>query len=341
MIPARLVYMLAVPVSRSKRPEKLSPLSLEAAGKSIPYFLELDIDMRELAPISLELNGQHVSSRWQLFDEEILIAESEYLIPDVLDAGAAAFKQQMNQQLREKLLAHAGYAGWFIEEYSAVCISGCDGQAPDEFVNKHLLQLASLIQTEGRVFTQEGAERAMISRVRYATRDIAVVDWEGAVVIDLDGDFAASLGLLKIGNSQLLRYRVLDKEIERNLELVRHELERKRKFGLSARVLKKSLESQLELLVDFERIDQRLLLIGDWYTAECYRVIFDEFYLDDWKEIVNEKLERLDSITSTVRENFSLDWSRLSDWILLVGWMVLLVGYLFLLAKDLGWIYKH
>ena len=34
--------------------------------------------------------------------------------------------------------------------------------------------------------------------------------------------------------------------------------------------------------LDFEKINQGLLLIGDWYTAKLYRIIYEEFYLDEW-----------------------------------------------------------
>lgn len=73
------------------------------------------------------------------------------------------------------------------------------------------------------------------------------------------------------------------------------------------------LEQRLLMLLDFERIDQNLLLIGDWYTAKLYNVIHDEFYLDDWKATIKDKLDSLESIIQIMQDNFTVSWSSFID----------------------------
>jgi hypothetical protein len=70
-----------------------------------------------------------------------------------------------------------------------------------------------------------------------------------------------------------------------------------------SRTLQKVVEQRLTLLLDFEKIDQSLLLIGDWYSAQVYRLIVEQFFLNDWKSAVGL--------------------------VQLVGWLILLVGILF------------
>ncbi len=91
-------------------------------------------------------------------------------------------------------------------------------------------------------------------------------------------------------------------------------------------------------MLDFERAEQNLLLIGDWYTAKLYEVIQNEFYLRDWKESVRAKLDTLENIVETMQDNFSLSWEALMDRLQLLGWVLLLVGYLYLYLLDAGWI---
>ena len=91
---------------------------------------------------------------------------------------------------------------------------------------------------------------------------------------------------------------------------------------------------RLTYLLDFERIEQDLLLIGDWYTAQLYHTIIDELYLDDWKTIVKNKLENLEKVMQIVVDNLSGSWSHYFDMVELVGWFVLLVGYFVLFYLD-------
>ncbi|MCA9967893.1 MAG: hypothetical protein KC423_26795, partial [Anaerolineales bacterium] len=70
------------------------------------------------------------------------------------------------------------------------------------------------------------------------------------------------------------------------------------------------------------------------YTAQLYRTIIDELYLDEWKEIVKGKLDSLQGIMEVVQENLSISWSTFLDVVQLVGWMVLLIGYFVLFYLD-------
>ena len=90
--------------------------------------------------------------------------------------------------------------------------------------------------------------------------------------------------------------------------------------------------------LDVERAEQNLLLIGDWYTAKLYESIHNELYLRDWKESVRSKLDNLESIVETIKENFTMSWETLMDRLQLLGWVLLLVGYLYLYLLDAGWI---
>jgi hypothetical protein len=40
----------------------------------------------------------------------------------------------------------------------------------------------------------------------------------------------------------------------------------------------------------------------------------------------------------TIQENFSLSWETLMDRLQMLGWVLLLVGYIYLYFLDAGWI---
>ncbi len=95
------------------------------------------------------------------------------------------------------------------------------------------------------------------------------------------------------------------------------------------------IERRLELLLEFEKTDQSLLLIGDWYSARVYQMVVDGLYLEGWKAAVSGKLESLGAIDATVRESLTLSWRRMLDLISLAGWTFLMVAYIVLLVIRL------
>ena len=166
------------------------------------------------------------------------------------------------------------------------------------------------------------------------------MDWDGAIIIAPDGDFQSDIELLKVGNYQLLRYRMLDQSVENSLRDIaaqfRSDPRRALRPGPTRGRIRRIVQHRLELMLDFEHTDQNLLLIGDWYTAKLYEVIRDELYLDNWKEAVHTKLDNVESIIGTIQENFSLSWSGLMGQVELIGWILLLIGYFVLFFVDAG-----
>jgi hypothetical protein len=96
------------------------------------------------------------------------------------------------------------------------------------------------------------------------------------------------------------------------------------------KTLQTIVEQRLSLLLDFEKIDQSLLLIGDWYSAQLYQLIVDRYGLNDWKALVSMKLDSLTVIDESIRQYLTFSWRRLIDSIVFVGWFILLIGYFIL-----------
>jgi hypothetical protein len=177
------------------------------------------------------------------------------------------------------------------------------------------------------------------SRIHYSAQDLTVVDWEGAVIIAANGDFQSDIELLKVGNYQLLRYRMLDQSIEDLLDRINESFFiNKRRPRPTRGVIRDIVQHRIEMMLDFERTEQNLLLIGDWYTAKLYTAIRDEFYLEEWKNAIRSKLDNLEGIAQTIQENFALSFENLMDRLQMLGWVLLLIGYLYLYALDAGWI---
>jgi len=332
---AQVCYLLVTPcapVSALEPPQPLQRL------RDAPYFEAVDVKVRTIGSESIVRDGVSVSIQYQTYDGLAQIAECYFALPDVLNATAAQIKGRVQTALKDYLLARQPDPGNMLEEYAVIMLSTV-GAAPDEFIDANGQVLARIIRTQREVFGPREVEDILVSRVRYSEDELTIVDWEGAIVISNEGDFQSDIELLKIGNYQLLRYRLLDQTIERNLETVSQHLNEGVRGGLlpnrSKRVLRQVIEQRLTLTLDFERINQSLLLIGDWYTAQLYHAIRDEFYLEEWKAAIRSKLENLEAIVQVIQENFEFSWSRFLEMVQIAGWLLLLVGYFVLFFLDL------
>ena len=335
-VDAQVCYLLVFPSTETnlpRAPERIQRL------KDAPYFDAVDLDIRTIAHQAMDIDRVEASIRRQVYDNLIQIAECCFTLPDALGPAALQVKGQVQSALRERLTADLPSPNDQVEEYTILSIRDTGGLPPDEFVDRNAQAMARFIRSQRDVFGPHELDEILVSRARYSDHDVAVVDWEGAVVISTEGDFQSDIELLKIGNYQLLRYRLLDQAIDHNLEIVSRHFDEGARPSLlpnrSKRVLRQAIEQRLALMLDFEKIDQSLLLIGDWYTAKLYHAIYDEFYLDEWKAAIKAKLESLESITQIVQENFTFSWSRFLELMQIAGWLILLIGYFILFFLDL------
>ncbi|MCE7858430.1 MAG: M20/M25/M40 family metallo-hydrolase, partial [Chloroflexi bacterium CFX2] len=223
------------------------------------------------------------------------------------------------------------------EEYSILLVQHAK-PAPDKWLEKYAVPLSTFIRSQRDTLDKTEIEEILQARVHYSAQEMTVVDWEGAVIIAPNADYQSDIALIKIGNYQLLRYRMLDQSIEDMLDKIRDTFFGNQKRPRPTRgLIRQIAEHKLEIMLDFERAEQNMLLIGDWYTADLYEAIHDQFYLRDWKENVKNKLDNLEGIVETIKDNFSLSWEGLMERAELIGWVVLLIGYLYLFfVQDLA-----
>ncbi len=337
-IDAQVCYILVTPFTASvKTLAPPEPVRLRDA----PYFAPVDVDVRSLDAITLHVEGARVAVRRAVYDDLVVVAECTFPLTAALSDESQLRKDLIQVELRRQLLAAQASVGDMYEEYAILLIEKLDDLpdgAPDEFVRRNGQTLARFIRSQRDEFSLGEIESTLMSRARYSEHEMTVVDWEGGLIFSPRGDFQSDIDLLKIGNYQLLRYRLLDRTIEQNLETINRHLHVGARRTLFPRrpkaVLRQVVEQRLALMLDFEKINQGLLLIGDWYTAKLYRIIYDEFYLDEWAATIKSKLENLESIIQVIQDNFSFSWSRFLEMVQIAGWLVLLLGYFVLFYLE-------
>jgi len=330
-----ICYLLAFPDSddgKSPPPEQFKGL------KNAPYFQPIDIDLVTLGEETIIIEGYAVAVTRQRYDGVVQMVECHFDLRDPFAPSVLQERTKIQDALQSRYIPEEYRRNGLFEEYTILLVDDAR-PTPDKWLDKNALALANFIRSQREVLDKEEIGRILASRTRYSTDDLTLVDWEGAVIVAPEGDFQSDIVLLKIGNYQLLRYRMLDKLIEEMLDKINEAFFQNRRRPRATRgLIRQIAEHRLEVMLDFERAEQNLLLIGDWYTAKLYESIQNEFYLKDWKESVRSKLDNLENIVETIQENFALSFETLMDRLQMFGWVILLIGYIYLYMLDAGWI---
>ena len=334
---AQICYLLCFPDPVEKSP---GPPEQIRGLKDAPYFQPVDISVRSLGQTQVQAGGETVAVSRQRYDERVQVIECKFHLSDVLSQSTIQRRDNIKDDLLRQLIPEKHLESGLFEEYIVLILETVS--TSDAFVESNAPKLAHFIRTQREALDEAEIEDILVSRVRYSKDDLTIVDWDGAIIIAPDGDFQSDIELLKIGNYQLLRYRMLDQSVEASLRDIAQQFRSNRRHalrpGLTRGRIRRIIQHRLELMLDFEHTDQHLLLIGDWYTAKLYEVIRGELYLDNWKGAVHTKLDNMESIIETIQENFSLSWSGLMGQVELVGWIILLIGYFVLFFIDAGFV---
>jgi hypothetical protein len=333
-----ICYLLAFPDSddgNAPPPEQFKGLIKDA-----PYFQPTDIDLVTLGEETIVIEGYAVSAVRQRFDDRVQMVECHFDLVDPFASSVLKDRTKIQSALQSRYIPESVRQSGLYEEYSILLVQNAK-PSPDKWLEKNAVALATFIRSQKDILDTAEIEEILMSRTHYSSKEATVVDWEGAIIIAPNADYQSDIALLKIGNYQLIRYRMLDKSIELMLDKISETFFQNKKRPRPTRgMIRQIAEHKLEMMLSFERAEQNMLLIGDWYTADLYEAIHDQFYLKDWKENVKSKLDSLESIVQTIKDNFSLSlesvWARIE----MFAWALMLIGYMYLTFVDLGLIKK-
>jgi hypothetical protein len=159
--------------------------------------------------------------------------------------------------------------------------------------------LASLLRLEPGSLSEEEVAEALRLRLRYSPKDLLLVDWASAVLLDQDCE--ETLQAIEFANLQLLELRHIDQRLDDSLSAAYgmiHALVKSRlPFWRSpARSLRRLGELQVEAYSLFERTDNVLKLVGDQYLARAHRLLANRFHLEEWEQSIQHKLAVIEGV---------------------------------------------
>ena len=276
-----------------------------------------------------EVDGVEVGCLVKAYPPDVVVVEASLDVDDILAESVLDFKRSLIGACRA-ILRDFACDSEYDEEYSVYCIAGYHGD-PEVYVSLYGERIAALLKNE-RILLDEDEVRATLSAsLKYGEDDLTIVDWDGAFIFDSAGDFQSNIELFEIANLQLLKSRILDRDLDERLAKTLQLVKAPKMLPvISSREVRRALKEIIELRTQsvLESVERNIKLIGDWYSAKLYALISRKFHLEDWKANIKEKLDALEDAYSMATENFSVSYRATLEVILLGGWFVLFFLYL-------------
>jgi hypothetical protein len=190
------------------------------------------------------------------------------------------------------------------EAYTVFCLTDLDG-ATD--ANSWLLdqrrEVAGLL-TETPADKLSDTQIIEVLRIQrsFEKTDLAVIDWDAALVVDLTGYVDDVLYALELANLQLEEFRVMDQRLDAYLDRAYDDLERQSwsVFGAANKTLRHLRRFRVDVAKLTDEVTHITKFFGDWHLARVYLGARDRFYLDQWRASVEQRLAQLDKLYSVV-----------------------------------------
>ncbi|MBI5733177.1 hypothetical protein HY967_04510 [Candidatus Jorgensenbacteria bacterium] len=324
-------------VPRAIRGQVFQPQGL----KSAPHYFESSVPHQViLDEEKIKIDEQEIAISLRGYPHDILLIQATINIPNIFNEQVFDLEDKMFDACY-KILKKRGGNEELSEMYSFFVVSEYTGE-PEQFF-KHGPIIASLLKSERAALDEKEVEYTLGTQIKYGHNDLAIIDWDGAFIFDPEGDVESTIELITLANLQLLRYRILDRRIDEQLEKMSQFMkEPKQKLSMLFHPKHKEITKHLQeimryrmaAITAFQTVERDIKLIGDWYSARLYDLAVKKFKINDWRNSIKEKLESVEDVYHTVTEHFGLSLKDRAEFIQIILFFVLQVGWLVLIVLE-------
>jgi hypothetical protein len=207
------------------------------------------------------------------------------------------------------------------EAYTVFCInSPLPGRSSDGSVEPPSAEawyaanrraIASLVTEEPNpeLLSEQESEESTGRYFSYYRRDLVVIDWDAALIVDEPRFFEETLYILELANVQLAELEAYDRILDNTVERSYRDIAVRRFKARAGLTVQKELR---EIRVDLARLSDELSNItkffGDWHLARIYQGVSARFHLSDWHRTIDEKLKTMDDLYQLLRAEQNNRW---------------------------------
>lgn len=339
----KVVYLYAFDVADEIRTSEIREI---LSRKPFPFQIRVGSqapkDVRFYQPLSISLgDGAFV----KIFDVGVISVsfEVEVDVPRCADlttrhAGPALEKraEELRDQIVQNLrpvMVRPNEGKEVAEAYTVFCLRDIPGDV-ETWAAENRRAVAALLNEEAdpaRLSTAQ-VDETWSRRVSYAVDDLAVIDWDAALVVDGGGYFDDVLYVIELANLQLEELKLLDDRLDRHFERAYADLERYSSLKSPRAALRTLRSMRMDTTMMSEQVSNITKFVGDWHLARVYLACKDRFHLGHWEASVDQKLQELDRIYSLVHADIT---ARRTMWLeaMIVALFIIDLLALFFLKK--------
>ena len=216
------------------------------------------ISISTVSAETVVIEGLAVYATRQRYDGCVQMVDCRFDLVDPFASSVLQLRAKIQAALQTRYVPEVHRQSGLYEDYTILLLQTAK-PTPEKWVKKNAPVLAKFFRSQREFLGKEEIDEILASRTHYSARELTLVDWEGAVIIAPNGDFDSDIALLKIGNYQLLLYRMLDESIEAMLDKVNESFfQNKRRPRATRGMIRQIAELRIEVMLDFERAEQNM-----------------------------------------------------------------------------------
>ncbi len=155
----------------------------------------------------------------------------------------------------------------------------------------------------------------------YARTDLAVIDWNSALVVD-PGGARDVVDMIEFAVTHLMEFRYFDTLLDTRLGALYDDIERERRFASFGRrpydrLSREASALYLEFSEHVERIENSLKFVGDFFLATVFRRATARFQLREWEESVLRKVNALARLSELLASEVNVRRSHILELIII------------------------
>lgn len=214
-----------------------------------------------------------------------------------LERMATEVARSQVQRVRTALVKP--YADWTFEDYYTVHVREARAEDGSPLLARELIsdyggRIAQIVRAESVALSETERQEILQQWLSYYPADLLVVAWMAAFIYDTPEGAAPMLELLEYANTQLLEFRYYDNLLTGVLAGVHRSLEQRRGIWGRWRIAAEAERLnriRLDVIELTERVDNSIKFLSDMFYARAYRLAARKIGVNDYRDLVNEKLK--------------------------------------------------